>query len=96
MEIGNILTNIDLQRLLINELRNYQSTLLGKVPTAEYNKVDNFLTKMSRDINSYLPNRQPSSPPQPPQPQTADAQPQAPHMAPHTRALAIHKGTGTT
>jgi curved DNA-binding protein CbpA len=69
---GNILTNIDLQRLLINELRNYQSTLLGKVPTAEYNKVDNFLTKMSRDINSYLPNQQPqysphpSSPPQPP------------------------------
>ena len=65
---GNILTNIDLQRLLINELRNYQSTLLGKVPTAEYNKVDNFLTKMSRDINSYLPNQQPASPPQPPQP----------------------------
>ena len=71
---GNILTNIDLQRLLINELRNYQSTLLGKVPTAEYNKVDNFLTKMSRDINSYLPNQQPSSPPQPP-PQQQRRQP---------------------
>ena len=27
---GNILTNIDL-RLLINELRNYQSTLMGRV-----------------------------------------------------------------
>ena len=52
---GNILTNIDLQRLLINELRNYQSTLMGRVPIGEYNKVDNFLTKMSKDINSSLP-----------------------------------------
>ena len=52
------MTNIDLQRLLINELRNYQSTLMGRVPIGEYNKVDNFLTKMSKDINSYLPMQQ--------------------------------------
>lgn len=52
---NNILTNIELQRILINELRNYQSTLLGRVPTGEYNKVDNFLTTMSRDINMYNP-----------------------------------------
>jgi curved DNA-binding protein CbpA len=52
---NNILTNIELQRILINELRNYQSTLLGRVPTGEYNKVDNFLTTMSRDINTYNP-----------------------------------------
>ena len=66
---GNILTNIDLQRLLINELRNYQSTLLGRVPTGEYNKVDNFLTQMSlqrrrqrrhqRQLQFYLRNRNP-------------------------------------
>ncbi len=60
---GNILTNIDLQRLLINELRNYQSTLLGRVPTGEYNKVDNFLTNMSRDINSFHPGTQRAPPP---------------------------------
>ena len=52
---NNILTNIELQRILINELRNYQSTLLGRVPTGEYNKVDNFLTTMSRDISTYNP-----------------------------------------
>ncbi|MAK40769.1 MAG: hypothetical protein CL993_03460 [Euryarchaeota archaeon] len=62
---GNILTNIDLQRLLINELRNYQSTLLGRVPTGEYNKVDNFLTQMSRDINSFHPGTQRAPPPAP-------------------------------
>lgn len=79
---GNILTNIDLQRLLINELRNYQSTLLGRVPTNEYNKVDNFLTKMSKDINSYHPGVQQrrQEPPrqEPPQRQQPSPRQQAP------------------
>ena len=81
---GNILTNIDLQRLLINELRNYQSTLMGRVPIGEYNKVDNFLTKMSKDINSYLPMQQPqqqqASPPSPPRQQQQP--PRLPHQQP--------------
>lgn len=78
---GNILTNIDLQRLLINELRNYQSTLMGRVPIGEYNKVDNFLAKMSKDINSYLPIQQPPPQQQPP-PRQRQPPPQLPFQQP--------------
>jgi curved DNA-binding protein CbpA len=66
-----LLHNNDLQRLFINELRQDQGKLYGKIPTHNYNLVNDFLLHVSNDIQLFVPSRQPQ------QQQQQQQQPQA-------------------
>ena len=50
-----LLYNIALQRTLVNELTNDQNRLAGRIPDYEYNKVNEFLYNVNKDINLFVP-----------------------------------------
>ena len=51
-----LLHDNELQRLLVNELRQEQVKLQGKIDYSLFNIVNTFLTNVSRDINTFVPN----------------------------------------
>ena len=59
--LTDLLHNIELQRILVNELRQEQNKLQGRIPWDKFNLVNTFLTEVARDINTFVPgNPQPS------------------------------------
>ena len=59
--LTDLLHNIELQRILVNELRQEQNKLQGRIPWDKFNLVNTFLTEVARDINTFVPgNQQPS------------------------------------
>lgn len=50
-----LLYNIDLQRTLVNELTQEQNRLAGRIPDNEFNKVNEFLYTVNKDINLFVP-----------------------------------------
>ena len=51
-----LLHDNELQRLLVNELRQDQAKLQGKIEYSLFNTINTFLTNVSRDINTFVPN----------------------------------------
>ena len=51
----DLLHNIELQRILVNELRQEQNKLQGRIPWDKFNLVNTFLTEVARDINTFVP-----------------------------------------
>lgn len=54
-ELTDLLHNIELQRILVNELRQEQNKLQGRIPWDKFNLVNTFLTEVARDINTFIP-----------------------------------------
>ena len=52
-----LLYNIDLQRTLVNELTQDQNRLAGRIPDNEFNKVNEFLYTVNKDINLFVKDR---------------------------------------
>ena len=59
--LRDLLHNIELQRILVNELRQEQTKLQGRIPWDKFNLVNTFLTDVARDINTFVPGSNPSS-----------------------------------
>ena len=76
LNIRGLLHDNELQRLLVNELRVEQNKLYGKVPNSYFNNVNTFLSNVSRDISTFIPNRNPIPQAQPQQPQQQQQFPQ--------------------
>ena len=55
-ELSDLLHNIELQRILVNELRQEQNKLQGRIPWDKFNLVNTFLTEVAMDINTFVPN----------------------------------------
>jgi molecular chaperone DnaJ len=53
--LTDLLHNIELQRILVNELRQEQNKLQGRIPWDKFNLVNTFLTEVARDINTFVP-----------------------------------------
>lgn len=54
-QLQDLLHNIELQRILVNELRQEQNKLQGRIPWDKFNLVNTFLTEVAKDINTFVP-----------------------------------------
>lgn len=55
--LNDLLHNLELQRILVNELRQEQNKLQGRIPWDKFNGVNTFLTEVARDINTFVPSQ---------------------------------------